>query len=140
LFLIKINFILAISDDYSMSVGSAMSVESNASLFYTKDNLTDYSCDFKLIQTQANGIQISIHFVASSLGEKQSWCGDISQCIDNLNYSDLLQNTNSSASVNMPNKATHMYISCLNSLIYNIFNLFFQTLVTIQNCLMTKKM
>ncbi|CAF0754244.1 unnamed protein product [Brachionus calyciflorus] len=92
------------SDDHSISSVSIMSTESNGSLFFNKDQPADYSSEFKLIQSN-NLIHRSINFIASSLGEKQAWCGDISQCIDNLNYSSLLQNTNTSNSVNMPNKA-----------------------------------
>ena len=66
-----------VSEDCSLT---SMSVDSASSIFYNKDNQTDYSCEFKLQQTN-NNFHRSIHFVASSLSEKQSWCGDISQVL-----------------------------------------------------------
>ncbi len=68
-------------DDFSITSGSAFSHESTASLFFSsKDQPNDSSFEFRLIQTN-NSLNRSIHFIASSLSEKQSWCSDISQVI-----------------------------------------------------------
>lgn len=68
------------SDDHSISSASVLSTESTSSLLFSnnKDIPTDTSCEFKLIQTN-NTMHRSIHFIASSIGEKQAWCSDISQ-------------------------------------------------------------
>ncbi len=96
---------MILGDDRSMSSISIVSnTESTISFFFNnKEQPNDNSNEFILIQTN-NTFSRRIHFIASSLGEKQSWCGDISQCLDNLNYSRLFDNGNSSNSVNMPNK------------------------------------
>ena len=68
-----------ISDHDSFSTASIVSTESSGSFFFSnKDQPIDTSCEFKLIQTN-NLMHRTIHFIASSLGEKQAWCGDISQ-------------------------------------------------------------
>ena len=78
------------SDDHSISSASVMTTESNNSLFFNKDQPIDYSCEFKLIQSN-NLIHRSIHFIASSLGEKQAWCGDISQVNFVKTHQDLIK-------------------------------------------------
>lgn len=67
---------------------------------------TDYNgLDFRLIvdnRTQ-NGQPWLITLVANSLQEKAAWCSDISSCIENLHYSDLLQTSMAETSaVTMP--------------------------------------
>ncbi len=111
---------LILGDDRSissMSMSIVSNTESMISLFFNnKDQPSDNSHEFKLLQT-SNSICRCVHFIASSLGEKQSWCGDISQCIDNLNYSKLFQNVNTSNSINMPNKENLVFVSISYSIL-----------------------
>jgi hypothetical protein len=45
--------------------------------------------DFKILLDTKNG-QVSIHMVAPSQAEKHAWTSDISQCMDNVHFNDLL--------------------------------------------------
>ncbi|KAF5404282.1 hypothetical protein PHET_02225 [Paragonimus heterotremus] len=65
---------------------------------------TDYgNMDFRLIWEPKNGPQTSIWLVASTLQEKAAWCSDISQCIEQLHYGDILNSAQSDvSSVAMP--------------------------------------
>lgn len=65
----------------SQSEATTAAAAAASSYFYnssSREHLIDNSCEFKLIQTN-NTMHRSIHFVASSVGEKQAWCSDISQ-------------------------------------------------------------
>ena len=79
-------------DDRSLSSASFISnAESTLSLFFSNsktDSPSDLSStsEFKLVQTNSTCTR-SIHFIASSIGEKQSWCGDISQVTTKTNAS-----------------------------------------------------
>ncbi|XP_059486241.1 ras-specific guanine nucleotide-releasing factor 2-like isoform X3 [Neocloeon triangulifer] len=47
--------------------------------------------------------QITVHLVASTMQEKQAWISDISQCMDNVHFNDLLHSSMSdTSSVTMP--------------------------------------
>ncbi|XP_065348892.1 ras-specific guanine nucleotide-releasing factor 2-like isoform X3 [Cloeon dipterum] len=49
------------------------------------------------------GSQITVHLVASTMQEKQAWISDISQCMDNVHFNDLLHGSMSdTSSVTMP--------------------------------------
>ncbi|CAL8081320.1 unnamed protein product [Calicophoron daubneyi] len=65
---------------------------------------TDYgSLDFRLIWEPKNGPPTSIWLVASTLQEKAAWCSDISQCIEQLHYGDILNSAQTDvSSVAMP--------------------------------------
>ncbi|CAH8866094.1 unnamed protein product [Trichobilharzia szidati] len=65
---------------------------------------TDYgNLDFRLIWEPKNGQPTSIWLVASTLQEKAAWCSDISQCIEQLHYGDILNSAQSDvSSVAMP--------------------------------------
>ncbi|XP_018899919.1 ras-specific guanine nucleotide-releasing factor 1 isoform X2 [Bemisia tabaci] len=60
--------------------------------------------DFKLILDSKTGNNsFTLHLVAPSMQEKQAWISDISQCIDNVHFNDLLYNSLSdTSSVTMP--------------------------------------
>lgn len=75
--------------------------------FNNNEQQNDVRCEFQLIQTN-NTMNRIIHFIASSTSEKSSWCSDVSHCIDNLNYNNVLQSANKSNSINMPNREMHM--------------------------------
>jgi hypothetical protein len=76
------------SDDQSIMSSVSSSDSTSSFLFNTKDQPNDYSCEFKLIQSDEN-YNRAVHFVTSSIGEKQSWCGDISQVKTLLNAINL---------------------------------------------------
>lgn len=69
-----------------------------------KETRTDYNgLDFKIIVDTKSGNGTSITLVAATRQEKLAWCSDISQCIEDLHYSDLLNTSMSeSSSVTMP--------------------------------------
>lgn len=62
--------------------------------------------DFKLILDVKSGSsqpQIVVHLVAPTLQEKAAWVSDISQCMDNVHFNDLLHSSMSdTSSVTMP--------------------------------------
>ncbi|OWF45269.1 Ras-specific guanine nucleotide-releasing factor 1 [Mizuhopecten yessoensis] len=98
-------------DDETASVDSSfslLSVTSGATLLSTqsceRDARPDYNgLDFKIIVDSKSGPPTTITLVASTHQEKIAWCSDISQCIENLHYSDLLNTSMSeSSSVTMP--------------------------------------
>ncbi|XP_033749223.1 ras-specific guanine nucleotide-releasing factor 1-like [Pecten maximus] len=98
-------------DDETVSVDSSfslLSVTSGATLLSTqsceRDSRPDYNgLDFKIIVDSKSGPPTTITLVASTHQEKIAWCSDISQCIENLHYSDLLNTSMSeSSSVTMP--------------------------------------
>lgn len=69
---------MAGSTTHSEATTAAAAVSSYFYNSSSREHLIDSSCEFKLIQTN-NTMRRSIHFVASSVGEKQAWCSDISQ-------------------------------------------------------------
>ncbi|XP_073979075.1 ras-specific guanine nucleotide-releasing factor 2-like isoform X2 [Rhodnius prolixus] len=60
--------------------------------------------DFKIILEGKSGNQpLSVHLVAPTLQEKAAWISDISQCMDNVHFNDLLHGSMSdTSSVTMP--------------------------------------
>ncbi|XP_070202561.1 ras-specific guanine nucleotide-releasing factor 2-like [Littorina saxatilis] len=99
-------------DEETSSVDSNLSLNSQNSAANLLPNTSgsereckvDYNgLDFRLIVDTKSGPPITITLVASTLHEKAAWCSDISQCIENLHYSDLLNSSMSeSSSVTMP--------------------------------------
>ncbi|KAK3096923.1 hypothetical protein FSP39_004801 [Pinctada imbricata] len=71
---------------------------------FEREPRTDYNgLDFKIIVDSKSGPPTTINLVASTHQEKLAWCSDISQCIEDLHYSDLLNTSMSeSSSVTMP--------------------------------------
>ncbi|XP_013403416.1 ras-specific guanine nucleotide-releasing factor 1 [Lingula anatina] len=66
--------------------------------------------DFKIIVDSKSGPPMTITLVASSLQDKAAWCSDISQCIENLHYSDLLNSSMSdTSSVTMPQSVRYIH-------------------------------
>ncbi|VDP69752.1 unnamed protein product [Echinostoma caproni] len=70
----------------------------------TNMDKADYgNLDFRIVWEPKNGQPTSIWLVASTLQEKAAWCSDISQCIEQLHYGDLLNSAQSDvSSVAMP--------------------------------------
>ncbi|XP_066581022.1 ras-specific guanine nucleotide-releasing factor 2-like [Prorops nasuta] len=60
--------------------------------------------DFKIrFDLKSGGPQISVHLVAPTIQEKAAWISDISQCMDNVHFNDLLHGSLSdTSSVTMP--------------------------------------
>ncbi|CAL1527360.1 unnamed protein product, partial [Lymnaea stagnalis] len=92
--------------DSNLSLGSQTSAANLLPLqgLTEKEPKAEYNgLDFRLIIDSKSGPPITITLVASTLHEKAAWCSDISQCIENLHYSDLLNSSMSeSSSVTMP--------------------------------------
>ncbi|XP_067928305.1 ras-specific guanine nucleotide-releasing factor 2-like [Watersipora subatra] len=62
-----------------------------------------WALDFRIIvhSRDKEVLPISLTFVASSLHEKSAWCSDISQCMENLHYTDMLGDS-LAVSTNLP--------------------------------------
>ncbi|XP_061932914.1 ras-specific guanine nucleotide-releasing factor 1 isoform X3 [Apis cerana] len=60
--------------------------------------------DFKIIlDLKSGGTQVIVHLVAPTIQEKAAWISDISQCMDNVHFNDLLRGSLSdTSSVTMP--------------------------------------
>ncbi|XP_050595324.1 ras-specific guanine nucleotide-releasing factor 1-like isoform X1 [Bombus affinis] len=60
--------------------------------------------DFKIIlDLKSGGSQITVHLVAPTIQEKAAWISDISQCMDNVQFNDLVRGSLSdTSSVTMP--------------------------------------
>uniref|UniRef100_A0A2C9KBL8 Ras-specific guanine nucleotide-releasing factor 2 n=1 Tax=Biomphalaria glabrata TaxID=6526 RepID=A0A2C9KBL8_BIOGL len=110
--------------DSNLSLGSQTSAANLLPLqgLSEKESKADYNgLDFRLIVDSKSGPPVTITLVASTLHEKAAWCSDISQCIENLHYSDLLNSSMSeSSSVTMPQSVRSVcdifIMSCYQSL------------------------
>ncbi|XP_062596870.1 ras-specific guanine nucleotide-releasing factor 1-like [Saccostrea cucullata] len=105
-----------INDPDTSSVDSIDSIRSTSSLNTLiqpgeKETRTDYNgLDFKIIVDTKSGNRTSITLVAATRQEKLAWCSDISQCIEDLHYSDLLNTSMSeSSSVTMPQSVRYIH-------------------------------
>ncbi|XP_012281932.1 ras-specific guanine nucleotide-releasing factor 2 [Orussus abietinus] len=60
--------------------------------------------DFKIIlDVKTGGPPVAVHLIASTMQEKAAWISDISQCMDNVRFNDLLHGSLSdTSSVTMP--------------------------------------
>jgi len=90
------------NDNISVSSQSSYSDSSNSQLI-KKGNAVESvhaGLDFKIVWDTKGG-PINIHLVAPSAQEKQAWTSDITQCIDNVHFHDLLHGSDS-ASVAVP--------------------------------------
>ncbi|XP_048505314.1 ras-specific guanine nucleotide-releasing factor 2-like isoform X3 [Athalia rosae] len=60
--------------------------------------------DFKIIlDVKSGGPEVSVHLIAPTMQEKAAWITDISQCMDNVHFNDLLHGSLSdTSSVTMP--------------------------------------
>ncbi|KAK3766068.1 hypothetical protein RRG08_002305 [Elysia crispata] len=102
----------ASSVDSNISLGSATGANLLPFQGLTdRDVKPDYNgLDFRLIIDSKSGPPVTITLVASTLHEKAAWCSDISQCIENLHYSDLLNSSMSeSSSVTMPQSVRYIH-------------------------------
>lgn len=91
------------TDDVSLSSQSSYSDSSNSQLIKKTvgiPEITHGGLDFKIILDSKNG-PTTIHLVAPSAQEKHAWTSDISQCMDNVHFHDLLHGSDS-ASVAVP--------------------------------------
>ncbi|CAH1796894.1 unnamed protein product [Owenia fusiformis] len=65
--------------------------------------------DFRIMVDSKSGPPTTIILVASTLQEKAAWCSDVSQCIESLHYSDLLNSSMSdTSSVTMPQSVRYI--------------------------------
>ena len=88
------------ADDVSISSQSSYSDSSNSQLIKKSMEAQHGGLDFKIILDTKNG-PVSIHLLAPSAQEKHAWISDISQCMDNVHFNDLLHGSDS-ASVAVP--------------------------------------
>lgn len=91
------------TDDVSISSQSSYSDSSNSQLIKKTvgvPEITHGGLDFKIILDTKNG-PVTIHLVTPSAQEKHAWTSDISQCMDNVHFHDLLHGSDS-ASVAVP--------------------------------------
>ncbi|KAK7793670.1 hypothetical protein R5R35_013152 [Gryllus longicercus] len=92
-----------VNDDDESSVCSMSSQSSGISESSGSSNL--HNRDFKIILDVKTGAQsqVVVHLVAPNLQEKAAWISDISQCMDNVHFNDLLHSSMSdTSSVTMP--------------------------------------
>ena len=87
-------------DNVSISSQSSYSESSNSQLIKKSIELVHGGLDFKIILDTKNG-PLNIHLLAPSAQEKHAWISDISQCMDNVHFNDLLHGSDS-ASVAVP--------------------------------------
>ncbi|XP_076396250.1 ras-specific guanine nucleotide-releasing factor 1 isoform X4 [Megachile rotundata] len=93
------------ADDDELSVcsmSSGISESSGSGSGSTNTQLQNR--DFKIIlDLKSGGPQVTVHLVAPTIQEKAAWISDISQCIDNVHFNDLLRGSLSdTSSVTMP--------------------------------------
>ncbi|BES94772.1 Ras-specific guanine nucleotide-releasing factor [Nesidiocoris tenuis] len=72
---------------------------------HTNSSCTLHNRDFKIVLEGKgpNQQQLTIHLVAPTIQEKAAWISDISQCMDNVHFNDLLHSSMSdTSSVTMP--------------------------------------
>ncbi|XP_076681814.1 ras-specific guanine nucleotide-releasing factor 2 isoform X2 [Andrena cerasifolii] len=90
------------TDDDVCSISSGISETSGAGSGTTNTHFQNR--DFKIIvDLKPTGSQVTVHFVAPTIQDKAAWISDISQCMDNVHYNDLLCGSLSdTSSVTMP--------------------------------------
>ncbi|XP_056022524.1 ras-specific guanine nucleotide-releasing factor 2-like isoform X7 [Ostrea edulis] len=105
-----------INDPDTSSLDSIESIRSTGSVNTLiqpseKETRTDYNgLDFKIIVDSKSGNGTTITLVAATRQEKLAWCSDISQCIEDIHYSDLLNTSMSeSSSVTMPQSVRYIH-------------------------------
>ncbi|XP_020280338.1 ras-specific guanine nucleotide-releasing factor 2-like isoform X2 [Pseudomyrmex gracilis] len=89
------------TDDDVCSMSSGIS-ESSGSGSGSSSQLQNR--DFKiLLDVKSGGPQVTVHLVAPTMQEKAAWISDISQCMDNVHFNDLLRGSLSdTSSITMP--------------------------------------
>ncbi|KAK2577824.1 hypothetical protein KPH14_001093 [Odynerus spinipes] len=92
----------AVTDDDVCSMSSGISESSGSGSANTSSQLQNR--DFKIILDVKSGApQVTVHLVAPTMQEKAAWITDISQCMDNVHFNDLLHGSLSdTSSVTMP--------------------------------------
>ncbi|XP_049766096.1 ras-specific guanine nucleotide-releasing factor 2-like [Schistocerca cancellata] len=92
------------NDDDESSVCS-MSSQSSGISETSGSSVHWHNRDFKIILDMKTGNQqpVTVHLVAPNMQEKAAWISDISQCMDNVHFNDLLHSSMSdTSSVTMP--------------------------------------
>ncbi|KAL6436744.1 hypothetical protein ACFW04_004875 [Cataglyphis niger] len=89
-------------DDDVCSMSSGISESSGSGSGSATSQLQNR--DFKiLLDVKSGGPQVTVHLVAPTIQEKAAWVSDISQCMDNVRFNDLLHGSLSdTSSVTMP--------------------------------------
>ncbi|XP_014612802.1 PREDICTED: ras-specific guanine nucleotide-releasing factor 2-like [Polistes canadensis] len=94
-----------VTDDDELSVcsmSSGISESSGSASGNTSSQLQNR--DFKIIlDVKSGGPLVTVHLVAPTMQEKAAWISDISQCMDNVHFNDLLHcSMSDTSSVTMP--------------------------------------
>ncbi|XP_046833094.1 ras-specific guanine nucleotide-releasing factor 2-like isoform X2 [Vespa crabro] len=91
-----------VTDDDVCSMSSGISESSGSGTGNTSSQLQNR--DFKIVlDVKSGGPQVTVHLVAPTMQEKAAWISDISQCMDNVHFNDLLHSSLSdTSSVTMP--------------------------------------
>ena len=77
-----------------MSSASSISDLSTASGGMAGTGANYHSLDFKLqIESVKAGTELTVHLVAPTKQEKAAWITDITQCMDNVHFDNLYNNT-----------------------------------------------
>ncbi|XP_011638409.1 ras-specific guanine nucleotide-releasing factor 2-like isoform X3 [Pogonomyrmex barbatus] len=95
----------SVTDDDGMSVCSMSSGISESSGSGSGSGTSQLqNRDFKIVlDIKSGGPQVTVHLVAPTIQEKAAWVSDISQCMDNVHFNDLLHGSLSdTSSVTMP--------------------------------------
>ncbi|XP_025156495.1 ras-specific guanine nucleotide-releasing factor 2 isoform X2 [Harpegnathos saltator] len=88
------------TDDDVCSMSSGISESSGSGSSSATSQLQNR--DFKIIlDVKSGGVKVTVHLVAPTMQEKAAWISDISQCMDNVHFNDLLHGSDTS-SVTMP--------------------------------------
>ncbi|KAF5272851.1 hypothetical protein FQR65_LT00447 [Abscondita terminalis] len=93
------------ADDDETSICSISSHSSNVS--EVSSGITSHlqNRDFKLIvelKSPTQSGQVCIHLVAPTIQEKTAWISDISQCLDNVQFNDMIRPSNDTSSISLP--------------------------------------
>ncbi|XP_043486896.1 ras-specific guanine nucleotide-releasing factor 2-like isoform X2 [Polistes fuscatus] len=91
-----------VTDDDVCSMSSGISESSGSASGNTSSQLQNR--DFKIIlDVKSGGPLVTVHLVAPTMQEKAAWISDISQCMDNVHFNDLLHcSMSDTSSVTMP--------------------------------------
>ncbi|GLH15399.1 Ras-specific guanine nucleotide-releasing factor 2 [Gryllus bimaculatus] len=93
------------STQFNQSSVCSMSSQSSGISETSSGSSNLHNRDFKIILDVKTGAQsqVVVHLVAPNLQEKAAWISDISQCMDNVHFNDLLHSSMSdTSSVTMP--------------------------------------
>ncbi|XP_031336878.1 ras-specific guanine nucleotide-releasing factor 2-like isoform X2 [Photinus pyralis] len=93
------------SEDDESSICSVSSHSSSVSEVSTVGLGQFQNRDFKLIvdiKSGAQPSQICVHLIAPTIQEKAAWISDINQCLDNVQFNDMIRRSADNSSISLP--------------------------------------